>query len=183
MEEDANEASARDHRAVIGVHTRASTHSCRDPRHAHGRGWLDELVAGNVTSVEQIAAREKCSMACQFDPGDLREQTRDGARNGFGEPRDREPKLAQANPQPAAETVRRVFEPAERPQNAGYSSETGKRRFVSECVVVDAVTCQPVSSLQFWEMQGDSDEMQRGGTSNPAKSYQFSRACIGLSLL
>ena len=134
MEEDANEASARDHRAVIGVHTRASTHSCRDPRHAHGRGWLDELVAGNVTSVEQIAAREKCSMACQFDPGDLREQTRDGARNGFGEPRDREPKLAQANPQPAAETVRRVFEPAERPQNAGYSSETGKRR----CALLDS---------------------------------------------
>jgi hypothetical protein len=29
MEEDANEASARDHRGVIGVHTRASTHSCR----------------------------------------------------------------------------------------------------------------------------------------------------------
>jgi hypothetical protein len=27
-----------------------------NPRHAHGRGWLDELVAGNVTSVEQIAA-------------------------------------------------------------------------------------------------------------------------------
>jgi hypothetical protein len=113
MEEDANEASARDHRAVIGVHTRASTHSCRDPRHAHGRGWLDELVAGNVTSVEQIAAREKCSMACQFDPGDLREQTRDGARNGFGEPRDREPKLAQASPQPAAQTA-----PANRSETA-----------------------------------------------------------------
>jgi site-specific DNA recombinase len=29
---------------------------------ARGRRWLDEIVAGTVTSVEQIAAREKCSI-------------------------------------------------------------------------------------------------------------------------
>jgi hypothetical protein len=29
---------------------------------ARGRHWLDELVAGTVTSIEQIAAREKCSI-------------------------------------------------------------------------------------------------------------------------
>jgi site-specific DNA recombinase len=29
---------------------------------AHGRRWLDEIVAGTVTDVEQIAAREKCSV-------------------------------------------------------------------------------------------------------------------------
>jgi hypothetical protein len=38
------------------------------PRHtrridrARGRRWLDEIVAGTVTSVEQIAARDKCSI-------------------------------------------------------------------------------------------------------------------------
>src|SRR5215468_11077938 len=29
---------------------------------ARGRRWLDEIVSGTVTSVEQIAAREKCSI-------------------------------------------------------------------------------------------------------------------------
>ena len=52
----------------------ASTSSHPDPRPiraetraklvtaiAKGRHWLDELIAGTVTNVEQIAAREKCS--------------------------------------------------------------------------------------------------------------------------
>jgi site-specific DNA recombinase len=29
---------------------------------ARGRRWLDEMIAGTVTSVEQIAARDKCSI-------------------------------------------------------------------------------------------------------------------------
>src|SRR3954454_9867917 len=29
---------------------------------ARGRRWLDEIVAGTVTGVEQIAARDKCSI-------------------------------------------------------------------------------------------------------------------------
>ena len=29
---------------------------------AKGRHWLDELIAGTVTNVQQIAAREKCSI-------------------------------------------------------------------------------------------------------------------------
>jgi site-specific DNA recombinase len=29
---------------------------------AKGRHWLDELIVGTVTNVEQIAAREKCSI-------------------------------------------------------------------------------------------------------------------------
>ena len=63
------------------------------------------------------------------------EQLEAGARNGFGEPRDREPKSTLSRPQPAAETARPVFEPRKCPQIAGYSSETGKRRFASDCVV------------------------------------------------
>ncbi len=72
-----------------------------------------------------------------------------GARNGFGEPRDWVPKSALSRPQPAAETARPVFEPPKRPQIAGYSSETRKRRFVSECVVVDAAPIEPVSNHIF----------------------------------
>jgi hypothetical protein len=53
----------------------ASTSSHPDPRPiraetrtklvsaiAKGRHWLDELIAGMVTNVEKIAAREKCSI-------------------------------------------------------------------------------------------------------------------------
>jgi len=35
------------------------------------------------------------------------------------------------------------------PQTAGYSSETEKRQFVSECVVVDAARIEPVSHGKF----------------------------------
>jgi hypothetical protein len=36
--------------------------------------------------------------------------------------------------------------PRKRPQIAGYSSETGKHRFASDCVVVDAARIEPVST-------------------------------------
>jgi len=41
MEKDADEATARDHRAGIGASTRSSTHSRRDSHHAHriDRAW------------------------------------------------------------------------------------------------------------------------------------------------
>jgi hypothetical protein len=35
------------------------------------------------------------------------------------------------------------------PQIAGYSSETRNRRFVSECVVADALALEPVSTPKF----------------------------------
>jgi hypothetical protein len=172
MEEDANETAARDivpgsvsapERRPVRAETRATLVDAI----ARGRRWLDEIVTGTVTSVEQIAARENCSIrqvnmtislaflapelvkAAVKDPGDLRGQTRDGARNGFGEPRDRKPKSAQSRPSAASRDRTRVFEPRKRPQNAGYSSETGKRRFVSECVVVDAAPIEPVSKAKF----------------------------------
>ena len=31
-------------------------------RHARGRRWLDEIVSGSVTSVDEIALRERCSL-------------------------------------------------------------------------------------------------------------------------
>jgi len=67
MEEDANETATRDHHAGF----RAGTRPSADPRLtrvtlvasiARGRRWLDEIVAGTVKSVEQIAARDKCSI-------------------------------------------------------------------------------------------------------------------------
>jgi site-specific DNA recombinase len=41
---------------------RAETRATLVAAIARGRRWLDEIVAGSITSVEQIAAREKCSI-------------------------------------------------------------------------------------------------------------------------
>jgi site-specific DNA recombinase len=41
---------------------RAETRATLVASIARGRRWLDEIVAGTVTSVEQIAARDKCSL-------------------------------------------------------------------------------------------------------------------------
>ena len=43
---------------VAGAETRATLVASI----ARGRRWLDEIVAGTVTGVEQIAARDKCSI-------------------------------------------------------------------------------------------------------------------------
>jgi hypothetical protein len=40
--------------------------------------------------------------------------------------------------------------PQKCPQTAGFSSETGKRRFASDCVVVDVAPIEPVSLPAFW---------------------------------
>jgi hypothetical protein len=50
-------------------------------------------------------------------------------------------------------------------------------------LAVDAVCCEPISSLQFWEMQGDSGELQGGAKPHLAKSHQISRVWLGVSLL
>jgi site-specific DNA recombinase len=62
--------SSKRRREII-VPTSASRHDLRPIRAetrvalvtsmAHGRRWLDEIVSGTVTGVEQIAARDKCS--------------------------------------------------------------------------------------------------------------------------
>jgi hypothetical protein len=41
---------------------RAETRATLVASIARGRRWLDEIIAGTVTGVEQIAAREKCSI-------------------------------------------------------------------------------------------------------------------------
>src|SRR5260370_37908991 len=60
--------------------------------------------------------KTRCSV-CRFDPSGV--QLPAGARNGFAEPRDREPKSGLSRPQPAAETARPAFEPAKMPANCG----------------------------------------------------------------
>jgi hypothetical protein len=50
-------------------------------------------------------------------------------------------------------------------------------------LAVNAVCCEPVSSLQFWEMQGDSGESQGGAKAHVAKNHQISRIWMGVSLL
>jgi hypothetical protein len=56
------------------------------------------------------------------------------------------PKGGKSRPQRAAETARPSFEPRERPQIGAYSSETGKRGFVQDCVVAEPVQIEPVSN-------------------------------------
>jgi len=51
--------------------------------------------------------------------------------------------------------------PRKCPQSAGYSSETGKRRFVSDCVVVDAVGCEPASASKFPDNRENNREFCR----------------------
>src|SRR6266446_5215959 len=73
--------------------------------------------------------------------------------------------------------------PRKRPQIAGYSSETGKHRFASDCVVVDAVQYEPISFPAILERQGDFAEMQGGRRASPAKNDWISIIWTGLSLL
>ena len=68
MDEDANETATRDHGAGFRDATRSSADPCRDPRHSlsHpspvvGAGSMRSLPAPSL-SVDQIAAREKCSV-------------------------------------------------------------------------------------------------------------------------
>src|SRR5438094_2513075 len=63
-------------------------------------------------------ANTRC-LACRFEPRSLHVPTPSRARNGFAEPRDRQPKSTLSRPQPAAETARTAFEPAEMPANCG----------------------------------------------------------------
>ena len=46
---------------------RAETRATLVAAIARGRRWLDEIVAGTVTDVEQIAARDKCSLSSIVD--------------------------------------------------------------------------------------------------------------------
>jgi len=53
-------ASARKPRPIGPI--RAETRAKLVASIARGRRWLDEIVTGAVTSIEQIAARENCSV-------------------------------------------------------------------------------------------------------------------------
>jgi hypothetical protein len=55
---------------------------------------------------------------------------------------------------------------------AHYSSETGKRRFTSECV-----------ALQIWELQGDFGKMQGGPKAYPCQKRPNLNRLGGVSLL
>jgi hypothetical protein len=90
-------------------------------------------------------ANTRCSV-CRFDPGGLHVQLRLAPGTGLGSPetssknrryrdlsRQQRPHVPHLNPRKC-------------PQIAGYSSETAKHWFASDCVVVDAVRCEPVSN-------------------------------------
>src|SRR2546430_10748456 len=87
-------------------------------------------------------ANTRCSV-CRFDPGGPApgtglESPETGSQNrGYRDlDRRQRPHTLYVNPRNP-------------PQSAHYSSETRKRRFVSECVVVDAVPYELVSAAKF----------------------------------
>ena len=51
--------------------------------------------------------------------------------------------------------------PRKCPQIAGYSSETGKHWFASDCVVADAAGCEPVSASQFPDNRENNREFSK----------------------
>src|SRR5438874_12997508 len=69
-------------------------------------------------------ANTRC-LACRFEPRSLHVPTPSRARNGFAEPRDRQPKSTLSRPQPAAETARPHLNLRKRPQIAGVSASSG----------------------------------------------------------
>jgi hypothetical protein len=93
-------------------------------------------------------ANTRCSV-CRFDPARLHVQLRPAPGTGLQRPetgsqnrryRDlswrQRPHVPHLNPRKC-------------PQIAGCLSETGKHRFASDCVVVDAARIEPVSTPQF----------------------------------
>ena len=84
--------------------------------------------ASSVNSIREPYLRAFASCA-------IRAIFRRGARNGFAEPRDWAPKSTLSRPHWRQRPARPIFEPRKRPQIAGYSPETERRRFGRDCVV------------------------------------------------
>jgi hypothetical protein len=102
----------------------------------------------------------RCSVCPRFNRTRCSLITHAGARNGFAEPRDREPKSGLSPPSTAAETADHHLNPLESPQMAGYAAETRKSRLASNCVVVDAVRCEAVSLPAKFGKAGDFEKLQ-----------------------
>ena len=127
---------------------RAETRATLVASIARGRRWLEEIIVGTVTSAEQIAAREKCSIrqvnmtiSLAFLAPKLVQAAVEGRLpRGIGVTRLRDAPAERKNPR-YRDLCRRQrphvphLNPRKCPQIAGYSSETRKRRFASDCVV------------------------------------------------
>jgi hypothetical protein len=59
----------------------------------------------------------------------------------------------------------------------------GKSPLSRDCVVADVVALERVSSLQFWDMQGDSSKMQGSAARGLGKNHHFSMGWMVFSLL
>jgi hypothetical protein len=77
LAKDTIETAARDHRAKVRSTSgfrpiRAETRAKLVASIARGRRWLDEIVTGAVTDVEQIARRERVDHIIVFSEAQLR---------------------------------------------------------------------------------------------------------------
>jgi hypothetical protein len=67
--------------------------------------------------------------------------------------------------------------PRKCPHTAGFSSETEKRRFASDCVVVDAAPIEPVSSVEIPRKLGKYWEFRSFWTLRGPNRRAVSKAC------
>jgi hypothetical protein len=94
-------------------------------------------------------ASMRCSV-CRVDPGRFHRSNGPAPGTGLQSPetesQNRRYRDLSGRQRPHAPCLN----PQKCPQTAGFSSETRKRRFVSECVVVDVAPIEPVSLPAFW---------------------------------
>jgi hypothetical protein len=119
----------------------------------------DDCLAASVSLASAILlpsgpANTRCSV-CRFDPGGLHVQ------RGLHVQLSPAPGTDLQSPETGSQNRRYRdlsrrqrpqiphLNPRKCPQSAGYSSETGKHRFASNCVVVDAAWIEPVSTAKF----------------------------------
>jgi len=114
---------------------------------AHGRRWLDEIVAGTVTDVEQIAAREKCSVrkvnmtiSLAFLAPDLIKAAIEGRLpRGIGVARLCDcPSSGRVSTGSSAFPILSLQSPACEPVSVGYEPRTSNQAVMSEPVMRQA---------------------------------------------
>ena len=131
-------------------------------RRARTTGIRDRPISpGSSVGVKTAEDRLRYDDAEALNRARLAETTPAGARNGFGEPRDRKPKSRLSRPRLAAETACPAFEPAKMP----------------ECIAV-----APAQPRALWcTPQGDIELMQKSDCGRLALSRAGRVDCLRLT--
>jgi hypothetical protein len=107
-------------------------------------GIMSAVQAGLLRAA--VRDRKNVLVAGGTSSGSSRATLPSGARNGFGEPRDREAKSSYRDIDRRQRPNVPHLNPRKCPQSAHYSSENGKNRLSSDCVVVGLGGLEPPTS-------------------------------------